>query len=106
MKTQLKVGDRVAVYEVGFRCVGVINNIDSGGRLWVSDLDHHLGARQFLCHEKQCRKLVPKAPKRRVWIDKEYLFHAMEASLDDGLSVRPMLVCKDDIEFIEVRKKK
>ncbi len=96
---KFKVGDRVAVYD-GDRIVGVIGAIHKEGGLLVCLDEAYGGAKSY--HPKQCRRLVKKQ-RRRVWLSR-----GAAAELHGGISAEFFAQKRneDDVEFVEVRKKR
>lgn len=62
-KKELKVGDRVAVYELGVRYVATITETLETGLLWVRQDAHE---KTLVVHPKQCRKLRPRQKAREI----------------------------------------
>lgn len=64
-ENKFKVGDRVAVYTTGGRCVVTVNAV-SGNSVWWADSDNY----RYSAHFKQCRRLIPKKkkPGDEIWI--------------------------------------
>jgi hypothetical protein len=98
-----EIGDRVAVYDVGWclairRCGEVVGYSDepSIGLLLSVKLDEE--SRSSLFHPKQCRKLIKKK-RRSVWVH--------TSSLESGYKsmIAYMTETTDYIEFREVKKK-
>lgn len=80
MKTPLKVGDRVAVYDGVLKYCRTIEAIAPSGAVRIS------GSTAWF-HPKQCRRLVKK--KRREWWiniypDREGYAHATKKDADSG----------------------
>lgn len=91
--TKFKIGDRVAVYHYGDRYTAIVKNTPDSGKMVV----HVCGSvREFFVHEKQCRRLTPAKPKRRIWL------HESERHV---LNHPPLLEPYHYTEFVEVRKK-
>lgn len=104
--SKFKVGDHVAFYTSLGRTIGTVTqalNEELHIRLDVNPSDRCL----VKAHPKQCRRLVKKE-RRRVYIPDVYLKKLLEDSVDaqcqHQISTHPVL--DDDVEFIEVRKKK
>lgn len=103
--SKFKVGDRVAVYSRQHRGTGQVVQCFADGLEVVFDScpDSMRGIR--LWHPKQCRKLVKKKERRRVWV-----------AYNDDASIRAWNLTGDlpakEIaggawtEFVEVRKKR
>ena len=101
MRTIFQTGDRVAVYDRGYRYVGTVDGYeDDVSALWVW-LDKPGGRAGTYVAPEQCRKLKQRAPRRRIWISEAALtnYTGVACICDNG----PAFV--DSIEFIEVRKK-
>lgn len=110
--SKFKAGDRIRVYscyseKLGASPATVIHTC-SDGILWIErdyGVDAPDGTQEYV-HEKQCRKLKPKAPLRKIWLHKDTLPH--EHVIAGYLYSRPSdarLLSGDFIEFVEVRKK-
>lgn len=98
MKTPFKVGDRVAVYSGRGRFVGTVETVMN------TILEVRLDGRVGQFHSHQCRRLVKK-PRRRVWIAESNLVDSINSGLGvPAYRTRPGF--SDQIEFVEVRRKK
>lgn len=108
MKRPLAVGDKVRVYGCRYSsnhsCLmgkphltidGVITEIMHGAVHFRTN-----GEDMFVVNPKQCRRLIPKKPRKRVWIKETPIGLIAEGAIfeeqkEDGWT-----------QFIEVRKKK
>lgn len=104
--TKFKIGDRVAAYTFEKRYLGTIDAINDD---YVVIFGQTAPSRFFRLqfHNKQCRKLVKKPRRRRIWVN-EY-----PAGLADGNYSNLELAqnykkssCVGTVEFVEVRPKK
>lgn len=118
MKEKLKVGDRVSVYGIAFEetlCEGLwgtVDRVDDGGWIYVRPDNHEdFGRKPERFHPKQCRRLIPAKPRRRVWIDKSWLGEDSRWTNPTARKYPPPYTDSDAkgyefVEFIEVRKPK
>lgn len=116
--SKFKVGDRVAVYSGSVRAVGVVENIypkdslkhfqttlDKDGLICIKVSETSL----MYVHPKQCRHITKRKP-RKLWVSANVYDKCTNG--EDSLSFTSFILSAsgpkqlDDIEFIEVRKKK
>jgi hypothetical protein len=106
----IKQGDRVAVYSELRRETGKVlayNHENKNDRPYIL-LDNGI---KINVHPKQCRRLISKTPKRRIWLPKDpehvprnKLYSAL--TFWQWLMVEPPESSKTEwLEFIEVRRK-
>lgn len=103
MKSPLKVGERVAVYNER-RDVGTVTHIALDGNLGVS-FDTPGAYSMGWFHPKQCRRLK-KRERRRVWVESHRVNEALATSVGVSASISGRRMCEGDVEFIEVLPKK
>lgn len=116
------MGDRVAVYKVATR-YGEMDEARSLGTVLALNNHHCLcisvddePAQPHYYHPKQCRRLKPKTPRRRLWVNERQpctsidgISYSAYPSQDLALHYKasiPRGVEVATIEFVEVRKKK
>lgn len=100
MKKPLQVGDRVAVYQSGYRHVARVERVfTEDGSVAVKTTTNQ----EFIAARQQCRLLV-KPERRRVWVSSK-LFES-DQRLPHGMTGISRSFFEGYIEFVEVRKKK
>lgn len=112
---KFKVGDRIKVYyggtvyrgevyDVGTTSVHYRTNRNMSGDIMPNCT--------YTAHYKQCRKLVPKKPRRRIWVPRAHPIIGFSriiedtGHLNDYLNTKPAIDNKITFtEFVEVRRK-
>jgi hypothetical protein len=107
-KSKYKIDERVAFFNNGTRCVGIICSFDEDTRQYSITVGVELAKyRHYPIHERQICRLKPRKPLRTFWLnlhDDKYPNEIYESKEEaDKFAFPGRLEC---IEVQEVRRKK
>lgn len=107
--SKFKVGDRVAVYSSLGRRMGFIKEINKEAGIFLVFFPGPGRNDRTWAHPKQCRKLRPKAKRRRVWIADTYVGDEQITSNHITFDAEKYDIPSRSstwVEFVEVRRRK
>ena len=87
-KSKFAVGDRVAIYQNGYRYLGTIIEFGVAGSYTANSIRVKYngdGGSKFWLHAKQLRKLKPKKKLREIWIKTDGALSALSCKLEQDV---------------------